>query len=468
LFLNGDALVVAKTKKKLFVLDTNVLLHDPNCLTKFQEHHVYLPFVTLEELDSFKTGTQDINRNARQVTRLLSDIVSQGGKLEKGFELKGFNGQQATGKLFLQAGSFPANPDVELASKNDNQFLLALGYLAKSFKPAADVVLVSKDLNLRVKAFAMGFVAQDYMHDHAVDDADLLRKGIHFLDTDLLENAVDLKCRKAGAVDLYEFRCSDAPRYLVNELLVLPSGTQLLVRENRQDALVASTLTDFSKEKNALWGITARNEEQNFAMNLLMDPEVDFITLLGPAGTGKTLLTLAAGLQLVIEQKRYSEIIFTRATVPVGDDIGFLPGSEEEKMMPWLGALEDNLDVLLGKAKGDNTWQRDTTTDIVRSRIKVKSISFMRGRTFQDKLFIVDEAQNLTPKQIKALVTRAGPRTKVVCMGNLAQIDTPYLSETSSGLTYAVEGFKGWAHFGHVILKKGERSRLADYANEHL
>lgn len=458
----------AKTKKKLFVLDTNVLLHDPNCLTKFKEHDIYLPFVTLEELDTFKTGTQDINRNARQATRLLSDIVSQSDSLEKGFELKDFNGKQATGKLYLQAKGFPANPDLELASKNDNQFLLALGHLSKAFRPAREVVLVTKDFNLRVKAYALGFVAEDYMHDHAVEDADLLRKGIHYLDTDILANARDLKSWKAGNLDYYEFRMGGADQYFVNELLVLPTGVQLLVRGNDHGVLKVSTLVDYSKEKNALWGIAARNEEQNFAMNLLMDPDVDFITLLGPAGTGKTLLTLAAGLQMTVEKKLFSEIIFTRATVPVGDDIGFLPGTEEEKMKPWLGALDDNLDVLLGKAKGENTWQKDTTQDLVRQRINVKSISFMRGRTFQDKLLIVDEAQNLTPKQMKTLVTRAGPGTKVVCMGNLSQIDTPYLSEASSGLTYAVEGFKGWPHFGHVILKKGERSRLADYANEHL
>ncbi len=460
--------MVVRTKKKLFVLDTNVLLHDPNCLTKFKEHDVYLPFVALEELDNHKTGTQDINRNARQVTRLLSDIVSQSDSFEKGFALKNYNGKQATGRLFLQAKGFPPNPDLELGSKNDNQFLLALGHLATAFKPAREVVLVTKDFNLRVKAYALGFVAQDYLHDHAVEDADLLRKGIHYLEENILENARDLKSWKEEDLTFYEFKWGGASKYLVNEMIVLPDNVQLLVRENANGVLHVSTLKNYAGSKHALWGIAARNEEQNFAMNLLMDPEVDFITLLGPAGTGKTLLTLAAALDQTIETKRFSEIIFTRATVPMGDEIGFLPGTEEEKMMPWLGALEDNLDVLLGNAKGDNSWQGGTTKDMVRSHIKVKSVSFMRGRTFQDKLFIVDEAQNLTPKQMKALVTRAGPGTKVVCMGNLAQIDTPYLSETSSGLAYAVERFKGWPHFGHVILEKGERSRLANFANEHL
>jgi PhoH-like ATPase len=227
-------------------------------------------------------------------------------------------------------------------------------------------------------------------------------------------------------------------------------------------------MRDYENEKNDVYGVVARNEEQNFALNLLMDPEVHFVTLLGPAGTGKTLLTLAAGLEQVVERKDFDEIIFTRATVPMGEDIGFLPGTEEEKMMPWMGALDDNLDFLLGSSKAETAWHAKTTKDLIRERIKIKSMSFMRGRTFARKFLIIDEAQNLTPKQMKSLITRAGMGTKVVCMGNLAQVDTPYLSERSSGLAYAVERFKGWKRYGHVILEKGERSELANYANDNL
>ena len=193
------------------------------------------------------------------------------------------------------------------------------------------------------------------------------------------------------------------------------------------------TLRDYSHAKNSVWGITARNREQNFALNLLMNPDIDFVTLLGQAGTGKTLLTLAAGLTQVLDEKRYSEIIITRVTVPIGEDIGFLPGTEEEKMQPWMGALEDNLDVLNVSDESGGEWGRAATRDLVRSRIKIKSLNFMRGRTFLNKWLIIDEAQNLTPKQMKTLVTRAGPGTKVVCLGNIAQIDTPYLTEGSSG-----------------------------------
>jgi PhoH-like ATPase len=222
-----------------------------------------------------------------------------------------------------------------------------------------------------------------------------------------------------------------------------------------------------------VWGITARNREQNFALNLLMNPEIDFVTLLGQAGTGKTLLTLAAGLTQVLESKQFAEIIMTRVTVPVGEDIGFLPGTEEEKMAPWMGALEDNLDVLTHSDESNSgpyggEWGKAATNDLIRSRIKVKSMNFMRGRTFLKKYLIIDEAQNLTPKQMKTLVTRAGPGTKVVCLGNIAQIDTPYLTEGSSGLTYVVDRFKGWPHSGHITLQRGERSRLADHAAEVL
>jgi PhoH-like ATPase len=240
------------------------------------------------------------------------------------------------------------------------------------------------------------------------------------------------------------------------------------VKELSGKTAILRTLTEHSNQRNSVWGIMARNREQNFALNLLMNPEIDFVTLLGQAGTGKTLLTLAAGLMQTLEDKLYTEIIMTRVTVPVGEDIGFLPGTEEEKMTPWMGALEDNLDVLNKTDEEAGEWGRAATRDLIRSRIKVKSLNFMRGRTFINKFLIIDEAQNLTPKQMKTLITRAGPGTKVVCLGNIAQIDTPYLTEGSSGLTYVVDRFKGWSHSGHITLTRGERSRLADHAAEVL
>jgi PhoH-like ATPase len=263
----------------------------------------------------------------------------------------------------------------------------------------------------------------------------------------------------------------DCRDLLVNEFVFQEDANNpfyAVVAAQKDNTATLRTLTDYTHSKNAIWGITARNREQNFVLNLLMNPEIDFVTLLGQAGTGKTLLTLAAGLMQTLEHKLYTEIIMTRVTVSVGEDIGFLPGTEEEKMSPWMGALDDNLDVLNKSDEEGGEWGRAATRDLIRSRIKIKSLNFMRGRTFLNKYLIIDEAQNLTPKQMKTLITRAGPGTKVVCMGNIAQIDTPYLTEGSSGLTYVVDRFKGWAHSGHVTLMRGERSRLADHAAEVL
>jgi PhoH-like ATPase len=254
-----------------------------------------------------------------------------------------------------------------------------------------------------------------------------------------------------------------------NQFLYLPGddGTQVLVEELNGDRAKLRIIKDYRNENNNIWGITARNREQNFALNLLMDDRIDFVTLLGTAGTGKTLLSLAAGLVQTMEDKRYTEIIMTRATVPVGEDIGFLPGTEEEKMTPWMGALTDNLEFLTGSSETDE-WGRAATNDLLANRIKIRSLNFMRGRTFLNRYVIIDEAQNLTPKQMKTLLTRAGPGTKMVCLGNVEQIDSPYLTETSSGLTFAVDRFKDWQHSGHVTLMRGERSRLADYASQML
>jgi PhoH-like ATPase len=242
---------------------------------------------------------------------------------------------------------------------------------------------------------------------------------------------------------------------------------QAIVRQVEADHAIVQMARDYTQAKHAIWGITARNREQNFALNLLLDPDIDFVTLQGSAGTGKTLLTIASALTQVFDDNQYSEIIMTRVTIPVGEDIGFLPGTEEEKMTPWMGALLDNLEVLQGMQEGGSFGQA-ATQDLLQSKIKIRSLNFMRGRTFLNRFIIIDEAQNLTPKQIKTLVTRAGPGSKIVCLGDIKQIDTPYLSETTSGLTFAVDRFKHWEHSAHMTLTRGERSRLAYYAAEHL
>ncbi len=461
----------------LFVLDTNVLMHDPSSLFRFEEHDLYLPMTTLEELDNHKKGMSEVARNARMVSRSLDQLIAgTSGQLDEGIPLSKLGNQDATGRLFFQT-HFSSSPLPEglPEGKGDNLILGVVSDLQKA-KPHQEVVLVSKDINMRIKARALGLPAEDYFNDQVLEDRDLMYSGVMTLPTDFwpkhgkaMESWAD---GKSGTM-FYRVTGPLVPSMLVNQFVYQenPDGSSpfyALVREINGKTALLQTLKDFSHQKNNVWSITARNREQNFAMNLLMNPDIDFVTLLGQAGTGKTLLALAAGLEQVLDSKRYNEIIITRATVPVGEDIGFLPGTEEEKMQPWMGAFDDNLEVLHRNDDSAGEWGRAATQELIRSRIKVKSMNFMRGRTFVSKFLIIDEAQNLTPKQMKTLVTRAGPGTKIICLGNIAQIDTPYLTEGSSGLTYVVDRFKGWRHSGHITLARGERSRLADHAAEAL
>jgi len=461
--------------RKLFVLDTNVLMHDPISLFRFEEHDVFLPMIVLEELDSNKKGMTEVARNARQASRSLDALASaQGADLGQGSPLNVTGHTDATGQLFFQTQALDLSLPLALPQgKADNQILGVVKALGQMHGDR-QVVLVSKDINMRVKARALGLHAEDYQNDKTLEDGDLLYPGSLALPPDFwLKNGKTVESWQQGTHTYYRISGPIVPSLFMNQFVYFeaPGEPSLFARvtEIRGKTAVLRTLKDHTHQKNAIWGVTTRNREQNFAMNLLTDPDIDFVTLAGTAGTGKTLMALAAGLTQVLDDRRYTEIIMTRATVSVGEDIGFLPGTEEEKMGPWMGALDDNLE-FLAKGEGGNAgeWGRAATNELIKSRIKIKSMNFMRGRTFMNKYVIIDEAQNLTPKQMKTLITRAGPGTKIICMGNLAQIDTPYLTEGSSGLTYAVDRFKGWAHGGHITLARGERSRLADFASEAL
>ncbi|MFW8566888.1 PhoH family protein [Orrella sp. 11846] len=459
----------------LFVLDTNVLLHDPSSLFRFEEHDIYLPMTTLEELDQQKKGMSEVARNARQVSRWLNDLVSevnQPDDFERGVPLDTLGHGNASGRMFFQTKGLSQTLPADFPmAKADNQILAVVQALTQA-DPQRAVVLVSKDINMRLKAKTLCLNAEDYYNDHVLEDTDLLYTGVQAFEEDFWSQQIsDVESWQQDGMTFYRIHGPLCAQLHVNQFLHIKTAVPLFVqvREIAGQTAVLATLRDYSHAKNHVWGIMARNQEQNFALNLLMDPDCDFVTLLGQAGTGKTLLALAAGLTQVLETQRYSEIIMTRVTVPVAEDIGFLPGTEEEKMQPWMGALEDNLEVL--NARPDNqepTWGQNAAMEVIQSKIKVKSLNFMRGRTFLKKFLILDEAQNLTPKQMKTLITRAGPGTKVVCLGNIAQIDTPYLTESSSGLTYVVDRFKDWPHAGHVTLQRGERSRLADYAADIL
>ena len=458
-------------KPRLFVLDTNVLLHDPTSLFRFEEHDVFLPMTVLEELDNHKTGTTDVARNAREVSRWIDRLIeADPDELAKGCRLNSIGNKEATGRLFFQTKSVATNLDgMFLEAKADNAILFVVRALAEEM-PDKDIVLVSKDINMRIKAAALGLNAEDYFNDKTIDDAELLYSGKIVLPEDFWEtHGKNLASWQADGHTYYRITGPLVRKLQVNEFVHTADASFVAqVSEVKGEEATLRTIRDFTLARNALWGIHARNLEQSFALNLLTNPEIDLVTLLGHAGTGKTLMTLAAALSQTLDERRYSEIIFTRATVSVGEDIGYLPGTEEEKMTPWMGALEDNLEVLLKTDRSASGWRSSATNDIVKSRIRIKSMSFMRGRTFLNKFVIIDEAQNLSPKQMKTLVTRAGPGTKIVCLGNIAQIDTPYLTEGSSGLSYLIDRLKGWPHAGHITLERGERSRLAHWASETL
>jgi PhoH-like ATPase len=465
-------------QRRIFVLDTNVLMHDPTAIFRFDEHDIFIPMIVLEELDAGKKGLSEAARNVRQVSRFLDELMASATKaqIDKGLELpnaKYSNGgkkQPSTGRLFFQTKALVGGLPATLPGHGaDNAILGQTLALRDEFKDAR-ITLVSKDINLRIKAAIIGVHAEDYYSDKTIEDADLLYTGVQELPTNFWErHGKNINSWQEHSRTFYRVQGPMVREWHVNQFLYQKdsNGLEALVRSIDGNGAVMELVRDYRNERHSTWGITARNREQNFALNLLLDPEIDFVTILGPAGTGKTLLTLAAGLAQTLESNRYSEIIMTRVTIPLGEDIGFLPGTEEEKMEPWMGALMDNLEVLTQSQEGGN-WGRAATNDLLRNRIKIRSLNFMRGRTFLNRFLILDEAQNLTPKQMKALVTRAGPGTKLVCLGNIAQIDTPYLTETTSGLTYVVNRFRGWAHSGHITLVRGERSRLADYASDIL
>lgn len=457
--------------KKLFVLDTNILMHDPSAIYHFQEHDIYLPMVVLEELDKHKSGISELARNVRQTNRMLVEIMNNAPheQIVEGLPIPAFtmNNKKvaSSGRIFFQTDDFDTSRPISLPGLNADNTLLGTALNLQKKHLDKQIIIVSKDINLRIKAGILGINAEDYYTDKVLDDVTLLHSGSHIVANDFWEtHGKDMSSWKSEGRSFYRIFGPNTQEWYANDCISTEDGEfQAIVRKISGNEAIIEVANDYRSEKNTVWGINARNLEQNFALNLLLDPEIDFVTLQGSAGTGKTLLTIAAGLTQVLDERRYNEIIMTRVTIPVGEDIGFLPGSEEEKMAPWMGALMDNLEVLQGNQAG-GSFGRNATEDLLKNKIKIRSLNYMRGRTFLNRFIIIDEAQNLTPKQVKTLVTRAGPGTKIVCLGDIKQIDTPYLTETTSGLTFAVDRFKNWDHSAHITLTRGERSRLADFA----
>ncbi|WP_249978601.1 PhoH family protein [Vreelandella olivaria] len=464
-----------KKATRLYVLDTNVLIHDPTALYHFDEHDVVIPMTVLEELDKHKNGIREIARTARQISRTLSDLTSQVtfNEIQQGIPIPRISGESGRLRFLCYNDLKPLD---SLDDSPDNRILAETCRL-RDERPDASVILITKDINLRVKAAALKVPVEDYLNDRAFSDSDAMIEGAQVYAAAGQDGAslwetlnVEVTVERVGHQTFYQLS-GRMPRQWHVGMLVSDSENgaefEAIVRELSASSARLQLLTNY-RHHAGVWGVHAHDSRQNFTLNLLMDPEIDLVTIAGNAGTGKTFMTLAAAFQQTLDSKHFERIVFTRAPIPMGEDIGFLPGTEEEKMSPWMGAFHDNMDNLLRNEEGESSWDNGATRQLIGSRVQIRSPSFMRGRTLNDTFLIIDEAQNFTPKQLKSLVTRAGRNTKIVCLGNVGQIDTPYLTANTCGMAAVVERFRNWPHAGHITLKSVERSRLALAAEELL
>jgi PhoH-like ATPase len=434
--------------KKAFVLDTNVLLHDPQAMFKFEDNDVVIPITVIEEIDRFKKDTNEIGRNARQVSRLLDAFrakskLSDGVRLEKGGVLK---------VQLCTEETMKALPPELMVDRGDNRILAVAVELQKNCD--CPVIFVTKDTNLRIKADAVGLEAADYESDKVSID-------------ELYTGAVEVEIDKDEVDRFYgQGYLPLSGDYFPNQCITLvdvanPSHSAI----GRYDYAMKRVVPLIRAPKDGLWGIQPRNREQQFALNLLLDDNLQLVTLVGKAGTGKTLLAIAAGLHLVADQSAFSRLLVSRPVFPMGRDLGFLPGDVEEKLAPWMQPIFDNVELLLGAVEERGGKHKRGYKELVDMGIlEIEPLTYIRGRSIPKQYMIVDEAQNLTPHEVKTIITRAGEGTKVVLTGDPYQIDNPYVDASSNGLTYTVEKFKGQAIAGHVTLSKGERSSLAELA----
>ncbi|RMH61109.1 MAG: PhoH family protein [Zetaproteobacteria bacterium] len=447
--------------RKIYILDTNVLIHDPTALQHFDEHDVVIPIVVLEEMDKVKRGMDELARNVREVSRQLDELSAQSPSLARGCPLPG--GGCLFFEMSLDGEKLLPEP---LSRKSADNRILAVTMAIRERHPQRQVILVSKDINLRIKARAVGLVAEDYRSDRVIDDLSVIPSGKMRLNEEQWTTmAEDMQVDEQGHQYLVHWPETLALP-LLNSFVILPGAKEVALRVTNTNPHTRKVqlhdIISYRHERHAIWGVRAKNFEQNMAMNLLMDPTIDLVTMMGRAGSGKTLLALACGLHQTLEMNVYERIVVTRATVPMGQDIGYLPGGELEKMEPWMGAITDNLQYLLGDAFDS------LQAALGQHRIEITALSYARGRTFTRTWLIVDEAQNMTPHQMKTIVTRMGEGSKIVILGNNAQIDTPYLTAHTNGLTHVATQFANWKHSGLIALKASERSRLAAYAADVL
>lgn len=453
------------TDRKLFILDTNVLLHEPLAIYSFKEHDVLIPMTVLEELDNIKDRNKDVSRDARVAIRALEDVFRDAtpDQITQGVPLAG----EASGNICIFSDHhLPQDAEVFTDKEADNRIINAALYLQKH-ELKRQVVLVTKDINMRLKAKGAGLAhVEDYRSDQLIDDIRLLAKGFQVVPGSFWERVGECESETHGrdtihVIDANLLEGVHVNQYLVDEenffavRVLSHDGSKIRIKDLGRERLMS----------RKAWGVHPKNVYQGMALDALLDPHIDLVILTGPAGCGKTLLAMAAALELVIEKGIYEKVIVTRNTPEIAESIGFLPGTEEEKMMPWLAAVTDTLEVL---HKQDENMSGSLSYIMEKANIQFKSVNFMRGRSIQNTFVLLDECQNLTASQIKTIITRCGEGTKIVCSGNLAQIDSNYLSPVTSGLTYIVERFKDFDGSANIFLNGVVRSRLASFAEENL
>lgn len=459
------------TDIKIYVLDTNILLHEPLAFTSFKEHDVVVPMTVLEELDYIKDSKKDVARDARVSIRSMEDLFhdAKPEQLIDGVSMAGLGAGDAapTGELSIFADlNMAQSQQVFTSNENDNRIINVALLLQEEFAPQ-QVVLVTKDLNMRLKAKGAGLGhVEDYRTDQLVSDIKYLSKGYHQFEGNFWDNVKSVDSRTEGRDTIHTIPKSMLPEAYVNEFLLDDTGHFAgLVESITPDELDVLDLGYERLMGRHAWGISPKNIGQAMALHALLDPHIDLVILTGPAGSGKTLLALAAALEMVVEKNMYDKIIVTRSTPEIAESIGFLPGTEEEKMAPWLAAITDSLEVL---HKHDENVKGSMNYIMEKANIQFKSVNFMRGRSIQNSIVILDESQNLTASQLKTIITRCGEGTKLICGGNLAQIDSNYLSAVTSGLTYLVEKFKNFSGSATINLDGVVRSRLAEFAEQEL
>ncbi|MGF1697311.1 PhoH family protein [Vibrio lamellibrachiae] len=455
------------TDRKLFVLDTNILLHEPFAIYSFQEHDVLIPMTVLEELDRIKDSKRDVARDARVAIRALEDLFRDASPDEISEGIRFSKDISATGTISIMA-DFELQETVKaFADKaGDNRILNAVLDLQTKHAPR-EVILITKDINMRLRAKGAGVrFVEDYRTDQLIDDVQYLTKGFQQREGAFWDDVEEVESKSLGGKTFHTLSREPFEPTFINQYIIdQESDFAARVAEISDDSL---TLQDLSRERmmhKRAWDITPKNIYQGMAMDALLDPDIDLVILTGAAGSGKTLLAMAAALEQTIENKMFDKIIVTRNTPDIGESIGFLPGSEEEKMMPWLAAVTDTLEAL---HKHDHCTEGSMKYICDKANIQFKSINFMRGRSIQNAFVLLDECQNLTASQIKTIITRCGEGTKIVCSGNLAQIDSHYLTPVTSGLTYMVERFKNFEGSANIHLNGVVRSRLAEFAEENM